>query len=223
MLSGALKELFFMKTIRNLIAYISSIFITGIISLLPLTLTISLFHFSYNILKSWLRPLYLLEPAWLHRITYSEFLLALILILFVGLILNFLFLRPIFYAIENTINKVPLIRPVYTGFKQLIQAFNPSNRESFKQVVLIEFPRAGIYSIGFVTRELPPDLTPNPAEQYVSVFIPTTPMPTTGYFLVVATSHIKVLNISRQEAMTLIISGGIIQPARFMNHQAAEK
>jgi uncharacterized membrane protein len=202
-----------MNTLRSFFSFLGSIFLTGLLSLLPLTLTITLISFSIKTIKSWLNPLYLLEPSWLQAIPFSEFILAIILIFIVGIILHFLLLQPLFHFIESAINKIPLVRPIYTGFKQLTQAFNSNDQASFKQVVMIEFPRQGFYSLGFVTSEVSPTLAPSTSQKYFCVFVPTTPMPTNGYFLIIAQENLRPVDISRQEAMTLIISGGIIQPS----------
>src|SRR5262249_46797328 len=103
----------------------------------------------------------------------------------------------------------------YIGIKQLVQAFNPHDKQSFKQVVLIEFPRPGIYSIGFITSDVNPEISPHSDRRYYNVFVPTTPNPTTGFFFMVAQECVTIINISPKEAMALIISGGIIQPEQF--------
>ena len=84
--------------------------------------------------------------------------------------------------------------------------------KSFKHVVLIEFPRKDIYSIGFMTSEVPAQLSPNKNHTYYNIFLPTTPNPTAGFFLMVDKNNVQITNLSRQEAMALIMSGGIILP-----------
>lgn len=195
--------------------YIWKLFLKGFLTLLPITLTIALLSFSFKILKNWLRPIYNLEPEFLKAIPFSEFLLTFSFILLVGLILNVFFLKRFWNFLEHLLGKIPLIRPIYAGIKQLVQAFNPDDNQSFKQVVLIEFPREGTYSIGFMTSEAPIELSPNKNVRYYNVFIPTTPNPTAGFFLIVPKENVRITNLTRQEAMALIISGGIIQPERF--------
>ena len=192
-----------------------SIFLKGLLTLLPITLTIALLNFSFKILKSWLRPIYELEPYWLQTIPFSEFFLTFIFIIIIGTILNFFVLRSLWTACEQLIGKIPLVRPIYTGIKQLVEAFNPHDNQSFKHVVLIEFPRKGIFSIGFMTSEVSPDLSPDLHTTFYNVFLPTTPNPTAGFFLIIPKENVQITNLSRQEAMALIISGGIITPERF--------
>ena len=204
-------------TIRSFFSFIGSLFITGLLTILPIILTIGLFTITLKTLKNWLEPLGRFSPEWLQKIPFSEFIVAITFVLLIGLIINVLLLRSLFSYIESAISRIPLVRPVYTGFKQLLEAFNPTDKQSFKQVVLIEFPRKGIFSIGFVTSEMASGLTPTNHTTYYGVFIPTTPMPTNGYFLIIPADDVKVVNLTRQEAMALIISGGIIQPNRFTN------
>lgn len=208
-----------MKTRNSFLSKIGTLFLSGLLTILPLTLTIALFNISYKMLKSILRPVYHLEPECFRIIPASEFLLTLLIILIIGLIMRVFFLRSIVDSIERLISKIPLLRPTYAGIKQLVQAFNPHDHTKFKKVVLVEFPAQNCYSIGFLTGNFHPSLTPD-SQVYWNVFIPMTPNPTHGFFVITQESRVKVLNISRQEAMALIISGGIIQPERLAKSEA---
>ncbi len=190
-------------------------FIKGLLALLPITLTIALLNISFRMLKNWLRPIYELEPEFLKAIPFSEFLLTFFVILFIGIILNFFILHSFWIMFENFISKIPLVRPIYAGIKQLVDAFNPQDSGGIKHVVLIEFPRKGMYTIGFMTSEIASQLSPNSNAVFYNIFVPTTPNPTSGFYFMVPKEEIIVINISRQEAMALIMSGGIIQPERF--------
>jgi uncharacterized membrane protein len=191
---------------------IRSLFFDGLLALIPFIFTIAIFRYTFSIIKRWLSPLYALEPALLKNIPHSEILIALVLILIIGAFVKFFLLGSLVNMIEKQLRKVPLLRQIYFGIKQLTQAFGPQDKLSFQKVVLIEFPRPGIYSIGFMTSEVSRAYTPQENIKYVGVFIPTTPNPTTGYYSIAPESACTVLNISRQDAMAIIISGGIIQP-----------
>ncbi len=84
-----------------------------------------------------------------------------------------------------------------------------------KKVVLVEFPRQQIYSLGFLTSELQPEIAPNKKQKFFNIFIPTAPNPTSGYFVIAPEEDLIIVDLTRQEAMAMIISGGIIQPERF--------
>lgn len=196
----------------QLFYFVWSLFLKGFLALLPITLTIGLLTFTFKKLKGWLHPIYELEPAFLKAIPFSEFLLTFFVILAMGFILNSFILQSFWDSFENLVNKIPIVRPIYSGIKQLVQALNPDDQSSFKQVVLIEFPKKGVYTVGFVTSEFATHLSPNQTDAYYTVFVPTTPNPTSGFFLVVNKYDAQILSMSRQEAMTMIISGGTIQP-----------
>lgn len=194
-----------------------SIFLNGLFTLLPLTLTIALFRFSFKLLKGWLQPVErLIERTFLIDIPHSEILIVILFIFLVGLILHFFFLKQLIHGAEELIFRIPLVRPVYSGIKQLVSAFNVKEETlTIKRVVLIEFPRNGIYSVGFLTGELPLELSPNKEHKYFNVFIPTTPNPTTGFYIILPEHQLIEVDLTRQEGMSLIISGGIILPERF--------
>lgn len=194
---------------------LKSLFFNGLFTLLPLTVTIALFNFSYKLVKSWLMPLYKREPQFLQEIPHSEVLLVLVFILLVGLISRFFLLNRIWNLFESLVERVPLLRPVYFGVKQLIEAFTAKDKGTFQKIVLIEFPRPGVYSLGFLTSAIPAEIAPSKETTYYSVFIPATPNPTTGFYVVVPEKECAVVDLTKQEAMSLIISGGIIQPERF--------
>lgn len=195
--------------------FIGNLFLSGLLTLLPFALTIGLFSFIFRLVKSWLAPIHELEPHWLQAIPHSELIVTLALIFITGAFLRYFLLHTIIHALEDVVlQKIPILRQIYFGIKQMVKAYNVQDATTFQQVVLLEFPRAGMYSIGFVTNEITSVLTPNAQEQYYSIFIPTTPNPTTGFYVMVPQAECKILNITRQEAMALIISGGLIQPEK---------
>jgi uncharacterized membrane protein len=114
---------------------------------------------------------------------------------------------------ESLMTKVPLVRNVYTVFKHIVDTVSLQGKDQFRGVVLVEFPRKGVYSMGFVTgitRGQVQDLT---EEKVLNVFIPTTPNPTTGYFVFVPEGDVMQLSMSVEDGMKMIISGGLYTPA----------
>jgi uncharacterized membrane protein len=196
----------------SIIDSISSLFLTGLFSLLPITLTIAVFTLTLRVLQSWLEPLKRFGLPFLGIIPYSEVILAIAIIFIAGTLYNMFILRPIIHAIENVFSRIPLIRPVYSGIKKLVEAFSFQDKVSFTKVVRVEFPRTGIYSIGFLANQVDEKIAPDTNQPYHSIFIPTTPNPTSGYLVIVPEDQMAILDITRQEAMAMIISGGIIQP-----------
>ena len=203
-----------LKKIRKIINYLWKLFLNGLLTILPIALTIAIFKITFTFMISWLEPLRPFVPSYLVDIPYGEIILAIALIFVFGTILKIFILRSIINTIENILIRLPLVRPVYSGIKQLVQALSAQDKITFQKVVLIEFPRKGMFSLGFLTSELPPDLAPTKEEKFYNIFIPTTPNPTSGYFVILPERDIKLIDITRQEAMAMIISGGIIQPEK---------
>ena len=203
--------------------YIKNTFLQGLLTVLPVTLTLALFAFFFRLLKGWLAPIHVLEPASLQKIPHSEIILVILFILIIGAIFKTFFIRSFLHFIETIFFRIPLMNPVYSGIKQLVQAFTVPEKLTFKQVVLVEFPRQGVYSIGFLTSQVPKEIAPAQHKKFYNVYIPTTPNPTTGYLVMVSEGDYQIVDMTRQEAMSLIISGGIIQPDRFLKKLLVEE
>ncbi len=201
----------FKKKFRQFTHYLWKLFLNGLLTILPIALTIAIFKITLNFIIGWLEPLRKIVPPYLD-IPYGEVIAAIFLTFLIGTILKIFVLRSILNAIEGVLIKLPLVRPVYSGIKQLLRAFSGKDKITFKKVVLIEFPRKNMYSLGFLTSTLEPKLAPTKDKKFYNIFIPTTPNPTSGYFVILPEKDIHVINITRQEAMAMIISGGIIQP-----------
>jgi uncharacterized membrane protein len=194
---------------------IKAIFLTGFLTLLPITLTVALFAFSWRVIQGWLEPLNRIRPAIFEQIPHAELILVLLFIFITGTILKLFVMRSAINILESILEKIPLVRSVYGGIKRIVNAFGTQDKESFRQVVLVEYPRNGVYCIGFLTSEFPQELSPDTKQEFSHVYIPTTPNPTTGYLAIIPAEQITKISLSRQEAMALIISGGIIKPTRF--------
>lgn len=201
--------------LKDFLSFFWGLFLNGLITLLPITITVWVFSFSFSLIKGWLSPLKYLHVPFLSSIPQAEILLAFVIIFISGVLFKSIVIRSLLEVFEYILQRVPLVRPVYLGVKHLVQAFSPSDTNTFQRVVLVEFPRKGIYSIGFQTSELAPELAPTQENSFYSIFIPTTPNPTTGYFIIVHKEEVRALHLTTQEAMALIISGGIVQPHRF--------
>lgn len=211
------------ETINTVYKKIQQLFLKGLLFLLPIGITFYLFSFLINLIRGWLIPLRQLHLPFLEAIPYYEFLVVIIFILAVGIFLQIFILKPFIKFIENIFSKIPLLSTVYFGTKQLIKAFSGNNKTSFKEVVYVEFPRPGIYSLGFLTSEVAPEIAPDKNKVYYNIYIPTTPNPTTGFFVVLPRDQFYNANLTRQEAITLIISGGILQPKQYKKNSKSEQ
>ena len=115
--------------------------------------------------------------------------------------------------VDLVLLRIPLLNKIYGTLKQANEAFTSSNKSSFKQVVLIQYPRPGTWSLGFLTGERHPEVQTKIRDKVVSVFVPTTPNPTSGFLLLVPESEITRLEMSVADGIKYIISLGAITPA----------
>ena len=113
---------------------------------------------------------------------------------------------------EGTLQRIPLAGSVYKTLKQLLETFLRDKSRRFRRVVLVEYPREGLYSVGFVTGQVGPSLQSDLGQNLLSVFIPTAPNPTTGWYTLVPETSVKELDISVEDAFRTIISAGIVNP-----------
>lgn len=113
---------------------------------------------------------------------------------------------------ERILNKIPLVRSVYQAAKQVTETLLSSNSEAFRKVLLVEYPRRGLWSIAFQTATKSQLIQEDMAEDAMTVFIPTTPNPTSGFLFIVNKSDTKPLNMTVDEALKMVISLGVMQP-----------
>ncbi len=201
--------------LKSLVQQCWLLFLNGLLTLLPVTITFSIFSFVFKLIKGWLAPLKKISAPLFCYLPHTEIIIAIAIIFISGVLFKSLIARSLIDIFEYLVKRMPLVRTVYTGVKQLVHAFSPNDHNSFQQIVLVEFPRTGVYSIGFLTSQVKEEIKPTVDHDYFNVFIPTTPNPTTGYFIMVKDEDYKIIDITTQEAMALIISGGIVQPNRF--------
>jgi uncharacterized membrane protein len=195
---------------------IKTYFITGLLVLTPLVLTIfliwKLFIGIDGLLQGFISNM--LERVGVPATKYGlGFISVILLILLTGLIARNYFGRKVIKLGENVLSKIPLISRIYMAIQQISNAFLSEKREVFKKAVLIEYPRKGIYSIGFFTQDTRGEVQERLDRDVVSVFLPTTPNPTSGFLLFVPKSDVTELDISIEEALKLVISGGAIVPS----------
>ncbi len=150
--------------------------------------------------------------------------LTLLVILFLGWLSTGVLGRRIIAAMEGFIRRIPIAKSVYGATKGVLEAVSRDQAEAFKRVVLIEYPRTGLYGIGFVTggpAYWSAGDDPRAQEELVPVFVPTTPNPTSGYLLLVPEREMIECPISVEEGVRMIVSGGILQPERILAQQLA--
>jgi len=113
---------------------------------------------------------------------------------------------------DRLANRVPLVRSLYGGSKQILETIMASQSDAFREVVLVEYPRRGIWAIGFVTGVTKGEVQALSKENLINVFVPTTPNPTSGFLLFFKRDDTLVLDMSVEEAVKMVVSGGIVTP-----------
>ena len=192
---------------KSLLARIRNNFIAGIVVLIPigitLYLTIFIIRVSGNIIPKGINPNNYLP----FDIPGVEILIALFLITFIGwLSLSFIG-KKFFEFFNNFLKKIPILRTIYSAIGQMTESFTKTDN-SEKSVVLLEYPRKGIWVVGFATKENHGIIKDKINEDLVNVFVPTTPNPTSGFLLMLPKKDLIYLNISFEQASKFIVSAG---------------
>ncbi len=199
------------KTKKSVFARIRNYFITGVLVLIPIGITVYLTLFlikiSSKILPKELNPDHYLP----YNIPGLEILISLFLITFVGwLSLTFIGKRFIVFF-ESVLNRIPILRTIYSSTGQLMDNFS-QNKKSKKSVVLVQYPRQGIWAVGFATKENTGKIKDALSEDTINVFVPTTPNPTSGFLLLFPKKDVIFLDLTFEEASKFVVSAGSINP-----------
>ena len=189
--------------------------IAGLLVWLPFAATIVIVKFLIDLMD---KTVLLLPPDWqpanLLGFSIPGFgvIIALSILLLTGMLAANLFGRRFVEMWERILNRIPLVRSIYSSVKQISSTiFDPSGK-SFRKVVLLEYPRKGLWSIGFLTNDTMGDELCSVDNTLVSVFIPTTPNPTSGFIIMTRKDEITELNMNVEEAFKFVISMGVIIP-----------
>ena len=146
-------------------------------------------------------------------------LLSLVLLLLTGVIATNLLGQRLVHWSEAILDKIPLVRSIYNATKQVIQAIFATNSQAFRKVLLVEYPRKGMWSVAFQTGVAPSEAAIHTGVEMVSIFIPTTPNPTAGFLMLVPKSETVELSMSAEAALKLIISLGVMQSDTKLKNQ----
>lgn len=182
-------------------------FIAGVIVLVPVSASILILYWVFSTIDNVLQPLFRLL---LNRtLPGAGFVATVILIYLAGVIAsNVIGKRLIRYG-ESLVAKVPIVRQLYSGIKQILEGFSRPDKAGFMKVVLVEFPRKGMMAIGFITSEF----YDSSGEKMLSVLIPTAPNPTTGFLQLVRDKDAIRTELSVDEAIRMIVSAGRVTPS----------
>ena len=199
------------KKKRSIFVKFRNNFITGVLVLIPIGLTIYLTLFLVNVLSillpKELNPNYYLP----YVIPGVEIFISIILITFIGwLSLSFIG-KKMLEIFDNILKKIPILRTIYSAITQMTETF-AKNEGSKKNVVLVEYPRKGSWAVGFATKENSAGISNKTKQNLVNVFIPTTPNPTSGFLILFPKEEVIYLDITFEQASKFIVSAGTSDP-----------
>jgi len=199
----------FKRRLRN-------IFITGVLITLPIALTFFILRFLYRRLDA-LSPVFtdLLIRAGApipegYRIPFLGVVITLVIVYLVGVLTTNIFGKRLLHLWERLVEKIPFVRQIYSGTKQVVISFANADTSAFNRVVLIEFPRRGVQAIGFVTGVTKGEVQNKTGDEVLNVFVPTTPNPTSGFLIFAPHSEVKDISMTIEEGVKYVISGGIV-------------
>lgn len=193
-------------------------FFTGVIIAVPVAVTIWLITWFVRIVDG--RVLSLVPPAWNPNLQIKELtglsipgtgiVIAFVFLFLLGVFASNIIGNTVLGTSERLLSRVPLVSNLYNALKQIVRTVAAQKDKAFKEVCLVEYPRHGLWAIGFVTSDLKGDPLDKLGDGYVCVFVPTTPNPTSGFLLFTKRQDIKILDMTPEEGAKMIISGGMV-------------
>lgn len=204
-------------------------FITGLVILLPVVVTIGIVIFVLDFLTKpfmgFVTPLftklgfqhlnfYIFSPEQVMRFV-SQILILIVLffiILGLGVVARWIIFRYVIQISDSILHRIPLVNKVYKTTQDIIKTLFSSDKDSFKQVVMVPFPHEGTYSLGLVSQESPQTCKDALGTDLLSVFVPTTPNPTTGFLLIYKRKDLIFLDMKTEDAVKYVVSCGVITP-----------
>ena len=188
-------------------------FIAGLVFWLPIWIIFLIIRFLFNLMDGTLQLLpheYQPHQLFGHNVPGFGIVIAVVLIFVTGILVTNFIGHRLVTMWDRFLNRIPLIRSIYSAIQQVLHAFVKPKGEAFRKVLLVEYPRKGSWSIGFQTASQLSELPVK--ETLTAVFIPTTPNPTSGFLILVPVQDALELNITVEEAFKIIISLGVVMP-----------
>ena len=200
-----------LKKKRSFLARLRNYFITGIVVLVPIGITLYLTKFFISV-SSNLIPKEINPNSYLpFSIPGLEILLSIIFITVIGwLSLSFIG-KKILQLVNETLKRIPILRTIYSAIGQMTESLAP-RKGNKKSVVLVEYPRKGSWAVGFATKDNKGEISKKTSIELVNVFVPTTPNPTSGFLLMFPKKEIIYLDMTFEEASKFIVSAGTSNP-----------
>jgi len=195
---------------------LSNYFLRGLITLLPLLVTIWLLWFMFSFLDGILGNIIALFVG--HSLPGLGFIITIILIFITGYFATHVFGAKVFELGEQILYRVPIVKSIYISAKQINDVlFIHKGTEEFRRSCIVEYPRKGIYSMGFITSDAAEEVEKKTKNKLINIFIPNTPTPATGFLIMVPAQDVILLDMKTEAAFKYIVSGGVLKPSAAEN------
>jgi len=219
--SEALKRLAVAEVSKSshIVQRLRNYFLTGLIIVGPVGITLYALWWFINLVDAWVKPwvpqVYLPETYLPFTVPGVGLIFSMTVLIVVGALTANLFGRTIVSYGELMLDRMPVVRGIYRALKQIFETVLSQSNNSFQNVGLVEYPRKGLYAIVFVSTKTKGEIDDKvfKGQNVLSVFLPTTPNPTSGYLLFVPEKDVVILNMSVEEGAKLVISAGLVVPA----------
>jgi len=187
---------------------------TGLLITLPAFFTLYLIYAVFRFIDGILGKVinFYLKKSLGFSIPGLGIILGVVVVTSIGFVATNYFGKRLFKALESWFLKFPFIRRIYPAAKQIVDSFISKESPAFKKVVLVEYPSKGIWAIGFLTNESFSEALAKTGEDLVHVFIATTPSPLTGFLALFPRNSVKMLDVSIEDGIKMIVTGGIVRP-----------
>jgi len=211
---------------RGIFSGLRASFLTGLVVILPIGLTLYFIWVVTGWIDAWVLPL--LPHAWKPETLLKQYFgdetylnvrgvgvpVFLLFTVFIGWIAKGIIGRFFIHWTERTVNRLPVVRSIYTGLKQIAETVFAQGKPTFDRACLIEFPRPGMWSVGFVAGDAKGEVVDliGGTQNLLTVYVPTTPNPTSGYVVFLPEDQLRMLDMSVEDAAKLIISAGLVYP-----------
>ena len=189
--------------------------IGGLLIWIPIMVTVWVVRFLSRILDN---SLVLLPPSWRpealvgHYVPGVGIIMSLLVLFLTGIVVRNLFGNRIVAWVEDLVRRIPVVGAVYGGAKTFSETVLTDKGKSFKQVVMVEFPRKGVFSIGFITSHELEEAQAKTEQDVTCVFVPTTPNPTTGFLVLVPKDEVVMMDMTVDEAFKMLLTLGVVVP-----------
>ena len=194
--------------------------ITGLLIWIPLAITIWVLQLIVNTMD---QTLLLVPPEWQPKMHIPGLgvVLTVLVVLFTGVFASNLLGQKLIHFWEGILKRIPVVNSIYGGVKQVSDTLFSSQGEAFRKALLVQYPRQGSWTIAFMTGQPGGDVANHLEGDYVSVYVPTTPNPTSGFFLMMPKADVIELDMTVDEALKYVISMGVVAPGKRRNGGAA--